>query len=69
MAQLLISKRPRLNLPERKRGRGVAKMDLTMTYLGLHGLYLAILAVMVVHDIRQAKRGMKQNVKPTAKAA
>ena len=44
-------------------------MDFTITYLGLHGLYLAILAVIVVDDIRKAKRGMKLNVKPIAKAA
>jgi len=69
MARLLIYKRPRRNLPEKKEEEGVAKMDFTMTYLGVHGLYLAILAVILVHDMRQAKRGMKRNVTPIAKAA
>jgi len=44
-------------------------MDFTTTYLGVHVLYLAILAVILVHDMRQAKRGMKRNVTPIAKAA
>ena len=44
-------------------------MELTITYLILHGLYLGILAVMVVDDIRKAKRGTERNVKPIAEAA
>jgi len=44
-------------------------MEFTTTYLIIHGLYLAILAVMVADDIRKAKRGMKGNTNLNAEAA
>lgn len=65
----LIGAKHQSSPQEGKPERGVARMEFTITYLMIHGLYLGILAAVVADDIRKAKRGMMLNVKPIAAAA